>query len=173
MTDRFLNRKLPHFSRRMMFLLLAFSWCLGLVLGLWSSAMAGESLVPLMQSAASARVTITGLLTAISLPFLLSALAVFLGRWWLFLPIAFGKAFLIAFTGYGVFVSFGSAGWLMRVLLMFSDCACAPLLLWLWIHGITAERRRVLSVAGPALLALAIGSVDFYVVSPFLAMLLS
>lgn len=173
MMDRFLNRKLPHLSRRMMFLLLAFFWCLGLILGVCSSGMAGEPLLSLMRTAASGRVSIFGLLTAILLPFLLSALAVFLNQFWLFLPIAFGKAFLLSFTGYGVFAAFGSAGWLIRLLLMFSDCCSAPLLLWLWMHCVAGSRKPLFSVSGPALLALAIGSVDFYVVSPFLAMLIS
>lgn len=165
--------KLPCFLRKTTLAILAFFWTLGLMLGILCSGVAGDTLTPLMRTAVSRCVSFSGLLTAVLLPFLLSMLALYLHKPWLFVPIAFLKAFLFSYTGFGVMVAFDSAGWLVRLLLMFSDCCTMPILFWFWAAQINGCRKCLLSIATPILLAAAIGSFDFYVVSPFLATLIS
>lgn len=171
---RFLNLKLPHFSRKSSLVVLAFSWFLGLLLGVIFSIAAGDSIVSLMRTAVSSHVSISGLLTAILLPFLLSAFAVFICEPWLLFVIAFLKAFAFSYLGLGVMVAYGSAGWLVWLLLMFSDCCSLPLLLWYWIRFISGRKSTVIPVTVVLFfLAVLIGSFDFCVVSPFLATLIS
>lgn len=155
-------------------MVLASSWFLGLVLGIVFSIAAGDPLVSLMRTAVNSRVSISGLLTAILLPFLLSAFAVLIHESWLLIPIAFFKAFLFSFLGFGVMAAYGSAGWLVRLLLMFSDCCSLPVLFWYWAAHIGGQRNAALPAAVlPLLIAVGIGSFDYYIISPFLAMLIS
>ena len=171
---RFFNLKLPYFSRKSSLMLLAFSWFLGLFLGAVFSVAAGEPIVSLMRTAVSSRVSFSGLLTAILLPFLLSALAVFISEPYLLFVIAFLKAFTFSYVGIGVMAAYGSAGWLIRLLLMFSDCCFLPLLMLYWIRLISGKRGSAIPVTVvTGFLAVAIGSFDFCVVSPFLATLVS
>lgn len=128
----------------------------------------------MMRAAACACVSITGLLAAIILPFLLSALAVYLQSLRLLPLIAFGKAFLVSFLGLSLLEAFGSAGQLVRWLLMFSDCCSLPLLFWYWLRHISGPGRLTWSGTALVLLvALLIGGFDYCVVSPFLAAVIS
>ena len=171
---RFLNLKLPHFSRKYSLVILAFSWFLGLFLGVVFSIAAGDSIISLMSTAVSSRVSIVGLLTAILLPFLLSAFAVLICEPCLLVVIAFGKAFVFSYLSLGLMAAYGSAGWLVWLLLMFSDCCFLPLLMLYWIHFIFGGRSQAIPVTAMiGFAAVAIGSFDFYIVSPFLASLIS
>lgn len=172
--DRFLNLKLPNFGRKVSLTILAVVWLLGLLLGTVISICAGDSLVSLMRMAVSGRVSISGLLSAMVLPFLLSALAVYIQKPVLLVLIAFGKAFLVSYLGLGAMAAYGSAGWLVRWLLMFSDCCSLPLL-WLYWLRLLSGKRRFASIETAALMiaVVLIGSLDYCVVSPFLAVLIS
>ena len=155
-------------------MVLASSWFLGLVLGIVFSIAAGDPLVSLMRTAVNSRVSISGLLTAILLPFLLSAFAVIFHESWLLILIAFLKAFMFSFVGFGVTVAFRSAGWLVRLLLMFGDCCSLPVLFWYWSRHVGVQESSSFSaIVVPFALLFCIGSFDFCVVSPFLATLIS
>lgn len=169
--DRFLKSKLPRWSRKKDLLVLAFSWTLGLVLGLLCAESAGDAFASLVRAAGDSRVSIFGLLATVMLPFLLSA---FSSRGpWVIIVIAFLKAFLVCYTGYGVMMAFGGAGWLVRLLLLFSQCCTVPVLYWFWIDRLISQRKHWIRTALPVLVVLIIGSFDYYVVSPFWAMLIS
>lgn len=170
---RFLNLKLPHFSRRNNRVFLALFWFSGLLTGSALSVAASDSLAPMMRMAVDCCVSIDGLLTAILLPFLLSVFAVLIHEPWLLLPIAFGKAFLVSFLGIGVLAAYGSAGWLVRGLLMFSDCCTLPLLYWYWSRHTSDQRGSGAVSALVLVIAILIGSFDYCVVSPFLAAVIS
>ncbi len=120
-----------------------------------------------------APVSIVGLLLVTTLPFLISALAVYLAKPGLLLGICFGKAFLTAFVSVGFFQAFGYAGWLLRWLLAFSSCASAPVLYWFWLRYLPGTRRLCVWEA-VSLLSLGVlaASVNFSVISPFLVRLI-
>lgn len=153
---------------------LACSFTLGLILGACFSVSASETLTPTMRAAATGCVSIPGLLSAMLLPFLFSAFAVYISNQWLLFPIAFCKAFLFAFLSVGLMGAFGSAGWLIRLLLMFGDILSMPLLWWFWIRSLTTRRGPALRCLVPVIaLLLAVGSFDYCVISPFAAGLIS
>lgn len=160
----------PHWWRKGCRFFLACFWLSGALCGILASLSAGRTLVSLMRGTLFVPVSIVGMLCATALPFLLSAFAVFLSRPVLLLTICFGKAFLFAFVSMGIFQAFGSAGWLLRWFLLFSDYASVPLLYWFWLRHISGERPLDgWETALLCSLALLIGSVNFSVISPFLA----
>ena len=172
--DRFMARFLHHeffcARRKRNLWVLASVWVLGLGSGIWAFAYAGSSLLPLMRSTLSGTVSIVSLLCVTGLPFLFSAFAVFISCHWLIFPIAFCKGFCFSFAATGLLQAFGSAGWLIRPLLCFADSVSMPLLYWFWLSCFRTDDRlwRPRAVLAAALLLL-LGSVDYCLISPFLA----
>ena len=169
---RFLNLNAPCFSRRNRCLLLALWFLWGLISGAVLSA-AANSIASLIPAAVIRPGSISGLLTVVALPFLMSFFAAWIQWPWLLYPIAFFKAFLVSFLGLGVLCAYGSAGWLIRLLLLFSECCTLPLLILCWIRLLSGQGRRLLPAASAVFTASLIGSFDYCIVSPFLARVLS
>lgn len=167
---RFLHHDMPRSSRKFYCPLLAFFWTSGLASGIWAWFLSGEFITPLMRSSAYGSVSIVSLLCVTGLPFLLSAFAVFLSSEWLLIPIAFGKGFFFSLISMGTTVSFGCAGWLVRLLLCFSDIVSIPLLYWFWVRCLRNDGSRLIYLTFfTGALFLLIGSVDYYMITPFLA----
>lgn len=150
---------------------LAFSWIAGLAAGSFAYMASGEWILPLMRSVLYAPVSIVGILCVSLFPILISAYAVFLSNSRLLLPICFVKAFLFSFASMGIWVSFASAGWLMRILLLFTDWTCLPILYWFWLRSLKHrvglwETILVCSLTG------FLGSISFRIISPFLVRLI-
>ncbi len=146
----------------------------GLLLGFFWTAHADPSFAALMRRASNAPVSIFGLLAATFFPFLLSAIAVYFSKSWLLYPICFFKAFCFGTCATAVAQAFGSAGWLVQPMLLFSDCCTLPLLCLFWLRHVSGQRRlpgaEFLLVAS---LLLLIGCIDYRLVSPFLAELMN
>ena len=155
-------------------LFLAAAWCAGLFSGTCLASGASPSFLLLTRSAVSTPASVVGLCTAAYLPFLLAALAVFLRRYRLLYAICFCKALLFAWSGSCVLAVFGSAGWLVRLLYQFSDLFFVPVLCWFSLRHISGlrlpEKRRVLFLM---VLAVAVGSLDYCLVSPYLVRLIN
>lgn len=167
---RFFCPDLPNLWRRGCRFFLACFWLSGFLCGISVYLSAGRTLVSLMRSTLLVSVSIVGMLCVTTLPFLLSAFAVFLSRPVLLLPICFEKAFLFAFVSIGIIQAYGSAGWLLRWFLLFSDCTSVPMLYWFWLRHISGDRPLDgLGVALMCALGLLIGSVNYSVIPPFLA----
>lgn len=145
-------------------------WIGALLLGTLSGAAASNSFLLLMRIAPTSYVSIAGLAVTLLLPFLFIALAIYMNRpHWLY-PICFCKVFGLAFSGYGVAAAYGSAGWLVRFLFLFSDIYTTPILCYLTlrhIHTRQAGWKKDIGIsAGIFLLA---GALDLWFISPFLA----
>lgn len=169
---RFFHFDLSAWRCKKWIFLLACAWFLGLVSGVLFSMSASGVIGSAMRAALRSRVSIIGLLSAMLLPLLLSAFAVYIGAPAFLLPIVFVKAFLIAWMGAGILSAFGSAGWLIRILLMFGDSLSLPFLWWYWQKA-TAELHSWRHCILVAVCMLSIGCLDYYVVSPFLVNLIS
>lgn len=170
---RFLHYDFPCAQRRFPGCCLAFVWSLGLGFGIWAHALSGDSVSTLMRSNLFGTVSIVRLLCVTGLPFLISAFAVLISCRWLIFPVAFFKGVTVSFTAMGFLFSFGSAGWLIRFLLTFADVASLPLLYWFWITCFSG-RDRYWAARGmlTAALLLLLGSIDYCLISPFLASLI-
>lgn len=153
---------------------LAFSWFTGLLFGMIVSLEHFPTTASLMRLAPTVQVSIVSLISAISFPLLLSATAVFCFGPWLLIPIVFAKAFGYTFVCAGVLASWGGAGWLLQLLLIFSDTLMLPVLWLFWLRACRQEGRSVLSAIIPAVSAgFLICSIDLRFISPFLTDLLS
>lgn len=166
---RFVHYDLPDWWRRWSRFLLAVFWILGLMFGVFLSFSAGGSFVSLMRLACDSPVSIIALLMTILLPFLLTALAVYVSEPRLLLIFCFLKAACFSFVSVLAFRAFASAGWLVRCLLMFADICTLPLLYGSWnrhIAGDTKLRIGDLGILSGAILACCL---DYACISPFLA----
>lgn len=153
---------------------LAFFWITGLLFGIWVYDSAEDSLLVLMRGVSQYTVSIVGLLCVTLLPFLLSAIAVFYSMPQLIFPICCLKGFLFSFVSVGVMQSFGSAGWLLRGLLLFSESTTMPLLYWYWTYCLS-DRQRKCGYQMMYVLALSFltASMDYRFISPFLVQMIS
>lgn len=153
--------------------ILAFAWIGGLFLGAVASVSADKLLASTMRAAVSGSMSITGPIAVLLLPLFLSAYAVYFSQPALLVAVAFLKAFLFAYTGAGLLISYPVSGWLLQWLMMFSDMMSLPLLWLLWISGdfknqsLLTCRFVVCAVA-----SVLIGCVDLLLVAPFLARLI-
>lgn len=103
-------------------------WFTGLGVGILTAIHTSDILTTLMRSAVSQPVSISGLMIAVFLPFLFTALAVSVSESWL-LPLICGcKAFSFGYCACGVSLTFGQSSWLLQFLLMFSDHLSVPML---------------------------------------------
>lgn len=162
------------FCRKNAAVYLACAWCAGLLSGCIFGTVSASFPFSLMRTAMLRPVSIFGLLTVLYLPLLFSAFAVYISQIWLLIPICFLKAFAFSFLAAACSVQQASGGWLLRFLLLFSDCLAIPLLYWVWYRACCRSRRDALYsdlVAG--FLLLPIGAMDFLYISPFLSNLLS
>lgn len=89
------------------------------------------------------------------------------------MPLCFIKGFLFSFVSAGIFRQFGSAGWLFRYLLLFSDCITLPLLYLFWIRNLSYFKPvRGCEAIFIATFVFLVWSVDYRVISPVLACLI-
>ena len=154
-------------------------WCTWFLAVCWSGGLLsgilvfGQVRVALMAPGMLSQVSPGNLIMANLLPFLFSAFAVYIQQSKLILPIAFLKGCLFSFVSMGVMASFGSAGWLVRFLLMFSDLLLTVLLYFYWLGHISGFRRfSVLRSGGLAAVVALVASVDYYWVAPLLGRIL-
>ena len=167
---RFLLAKPSYPCRKYTTFLLAFIWTLGLVCGLCAIVVGFYD--DAFRSAAARAPSFFSIMSVLLLPILCSILIAYIGQLWLIYPLAFIKAVGFAYVGWGILLSFGSAGWLVRLLLLFSDCVSVPLLLWFWNKVLTEKFEALLpSSVAAVLTAIGIGMIDYGVVSPFLVSL--
>ena len=152
--------------------ILAFTWIFGLLLGVYAAAHSGNSF-SLMMRGYDFTVSISGLLLMNALPFLLSALAVYLSQPILLLTVVAFKAFLFGYCCCGLMTVYGDDFWLMQLLLMFSDLALSPLLMWFWVRCLqqpgqcSVQAGLIFSVV-----IIAVTAVDICIVSPLVTLLL-
>lgn len=148
---------------------LAFFWTLGLILGTFTPLAASDSVLFLMKSALLAPVSILVLLSTVLLPFLCVAIAVSVSAPEWLLCICFCKAFCFSAISVLVFSAFGSAGWLIRCLLLFSDMATAPLLYSFCRRHLSCTSRLNRYDFSTAISAVGFCLLDWAYISPFLS----
>ena len=150
-------------------LLLVLFWFTGLILGIALSRLYGPYLSSLMYSAILQPISIVGLLICIYFPFLISAFAISTGRLFAIYCFCFLKALSFGFTASGISMCWGSAGWLIRSLFMFSDKCFLVVLFWFWLQNICGNRQKNLSSLGICyFLSAVISLLDYFAISPYL-----
>lgn len=149
-------------------------WLLGLISGAavaWKTAIIHTSLT---QSLYYSDLSVVGFLAMLIFPYLLSAVLfrTSIGKC-VFLLILI-KAYSFSWSSVTFLLTFGCAGWLFRLLFMFSSCLTSVLLLWYWIRNFSNDRKGKKSDLFLCLvLTLIIGFIDFSIISPLGVRLLS
>ena len=110
-------------------LLFFFGSC-GLVIGSLLAANADASCFSLMRRIQFETVSIVPSLASQLLPFLIAAYAASISQYRLIYVVSCCKLFSFAYIGSLVWMSFGTAGWLVRFLLLFQDIILIPLYCW-------------------------------------------
>ena len=149
-------------------IILAFLWTASYIVGTVCSYN-DIYIVSMMRRAISCPVSIVGLCAVLFLPLLISVLALlFKKRTVIYIYTAI-KAYFSGAAIYAVCAAFRYAGWLIRLLLLFSDTVSCVLILFLLIRHIddikSSFRRDVLL----SFIAVVIcGCIDYLLVTPFL-----
>lgn len=152
---------------------LLFLWILGLVCGVWFAFSAGESYFSLMRSAPTARTSIISLWGILFLPFMISAFAVLMDTPVLFFSVSFAKSFFLAFTSVGALLAFPTGGWLVRLLLMFSQICISPVLLLFMLQCLSGNKQSLPGTCAAAGgYAILVASIDHCYIAPFLSELM-
>ena len=153
--------------------MLAFVWFLGLESGRLYATQTSNTYLLLMRVAAMTRPSIIGLAVSVLLPFLITIGSVYFARPSIIYILAFLWAELFGYSSACLQLMFGSAGWLIRFLLLFTQCFTAPLLCWLMIRYIGGIKPSFLRDSLIAVsIALTIGTIDYFIISPFLTALI-
>lgn len=143
-------------------------WLTGLLLGSAATIFFRFFVNPLLPVLMRIYCSVPIKLLFIFLPFLLSALAVYLSRpGWVFLLCGV-KAVCFAIGSCILCLHYGQAGWLARWLLMFSDVCTLPLLFLYWMQSVTGGetftwRKHVIFML--AIMTFTI--VDYRIVTPY------
>lgn len=173
MTGSVYYGRIPSLQRKWRRIVLAFLYCAGLLIGAMLAVQASDCFLTWMRSVEIIRMSIVGLLTVTTLPFLISALAVLISQSWLLFPICFLKALSFGFCSGGVWFVFGSAGWLGCGLLLFTDLCALPVLFCYWLRHIEGTKTALSEAALYMSLLFLAGSLDHCLISPFAAGILS
>lgn len=144
-------------------------WCLGLLMGIHLAATFDLEYFSLMRPIVTSRTSIVCLIAAQLLPFLFVAYAAYISKSWLIILAGSFKIFAFSFCTFSIWKSFGCAGWLMCVLIMFADMFAVPLMCWFSLRCISqckgSAKRDLLICIGLTLLT---ACIDYFVISPFL-----
>lgn len=110
-----------------------------LVIGTLLAASTEISSFSWMRLAADSQLSIVGHIVTQLLPFLIAAYAVYISKLWLLLTVCSCKLFSFAYMGSLIWFTFGSAAWLVRMLLLFSDIILVPMLCWFGFKQVIAK----------------------------------
>ena len=153
-------------------ILFSMVWIAGILCGSFIAYQASDTYLLLMRGAANSPVSFTGLLAAVLLPFFFVTFSINISRPKLIYLICFLKTCIFMITAHTVMLSYGSAGWLIRALLQFTDTASLGLLCWFAYRHLDGSRERLWSDLGLCLICTAcLGCIDYCYVSPFLVLL--
>lgn len=172
-----MTQGLPTFSYRFLcrnrIWLLAISWILSFLSGMFFSSLTDPLFSSLMCRAVFVSVSIVGLVGVLFFPLFISAVAVYFRSTVLIYLICSFRGFCFGCCLYSALAAFGAGGWLMIWLLLFSAFAFQIVLFWFWLRylsGTICFKKDLCICTG---IAVMIGILDYFCVSPFLEVLVS
>ena len=161
-------------NRKYCSLIFAFSWTAGLLGGMQLYSHAGICDLAWMCRVYGVSVSVPGQFCVYFLPFLFTVCAVFAEKRGLIYIIGASKAVLYGFVIQAISAVYGSAGWLVRGVVLFCDSAWMLWLYVFWQRMLSA--RKCLSIAGVVcgvMLCVVLSALDCCVISPFSACLIN
>lgn len=156
---------------RQIFCRLALCAVVGAGLGSLFAVSAGESYFLMMRMAAFRPVSIVGSAVSVFFPFVVSFFLIIHSKLWLVYFLCGIRIFLFSSAAVAINMVYGSAGWLVRILLQFPDLCLLPLLIWSSFERLSCKSRKHAFVSC-TLFAAAVGMINYCMISPFLANLI-
>ena len=153
-------------------IILALFWLAGVSAGCFISRINPLIFDSMMRSACKSGVSIVWLTLMTLVPLFVVSAAVYFRLHFLIYPLCAIRAFCFSVCFTGIYIAFGSAGWLVRSLLQMSDFFLIPVLLWFSLYSLAKNRSKQVTVCCISYAAL-IGMLDYCVISPFLADLIN
>lgn len=118
--------------------------------------------------------SVIGFLAMLTFPFILSAILLRISLRGFVIPLLFLKAFSYSWCACFLRICFANAGWLLHLLLFFSNTVLSSLLLWFCLRNWEGKNRNgQYDLLLCLVFILVIGYIDSSVVSPFGVSLLS
>ena len=151
---------------------LALFWLIGLICGVCYAA-CNQSVVVLMRLAIFYQVSIVGLVYVLYLPIIAAVLCVKRSCPVAFYTVASLTSFLFGCSLCWITYVYGTASWLIKVLLLFSESAVNILILYMGYQKSSARFETVREYCHLIIAALLLGCLDCLLVSPFAATLLN
>ena len=149
-------------------MILAFLWGIGFVCGCTCAA-STDIFVSLMRACCVAGVSIVGLFFVPFLPFLISAAAVYYSAPLIVYLTGLWKSFLFGFCICAVWFCFSGGGWLVSLLLLFTDVLTVPTLFWFQCHAVINPGKTTFKCGILAILWFAaVSAVDYFWIVPLL-----
>lgn len=143
-------------------------WLSGLVLGMYSAASMFHNYVPLLHDVASGKITsFFQLCLVVFYPWIFSLFLYRIPAKLPFMLFIAAKAFTFSFIAYAALLTFSTAGWLVRYLLLFSSAMSVLAYLRCWICCVCNCLTNKIIVQS-AVFLIAVVCMDFWIISPYL-----
>ena len=146
----------------------ALCWLSGLLLGFIAANSANSVLISAISTSVGSPVPFARLVLICILPFVVSYLAFSLNEHWLLLATCLFEAFCFGYCAAGIGLAYGAAGWLIRFLLLFSDCMTIPVLLYYWMTAQSSGRQFRITSVIVTVYAIAVAGIDYFYIIPLL-----
>lgn len=146
-------------------LILIFFWIAGLLFGAFSAQRTDRQMLSLLLHLPSSPLSAAGAMVSILIPF--AAVVSCTGSYAISL-IAGLRAFAFAYTAVSLNVVYGSAGWLLQLLLQFGAIISLPLFFWFVLRRLTGRAIPVWDILIVCVFTVAISAAQFYLVAPLL-----
>ncbi len=143
-------------------------WTFGIILGTALGAACSAASLSLMRQAITVPASFVPLAVGTTLPFVITAAIVYFGVLKLLYLLGFLKGFAFGQCGMMCLVCYGTAGWLARLLIFFSQLLSISALWLIWLQ-ICRKQERI-SRRGMYLLFLYLTAVvlaDYFLVAPY------
>lgn len=171
-----MDRSLRVFSYRNIYrnniLFLAISWMLSFSFGILLCSLTDPLFSSLMCRIVYAPVSIVGLVCVLFVPLSISAVAAYYRNAVLILLMCCIRGVSFGCCLYSILLVFDSGGLFIAGLLMFSSVLFQIVLLWLWLRSLSGTICLRRDIAVCTAIAVVIGCLDYFCISPFLQMLI-
>ncbi len=142
-------------------------WLAGLLIGILLSSQMDRSIFTALRPILSERTSIIYHFAIVALPFLFAAYCIAIHKSKLLFFICFLKAVHFSFCGHLLYHAYGSAGWLVRFLLQFTEIFTMPILFAYCLRNIScgydsAQRDLLICL----ILVAFMSCIDYFVISP-------
>ena len=148
--------------------ILAFLWVFSTIVG-WLVSSNDTHILSLMPAATQCSLSIIGVLTISILPLVITIAGLVTNKFVIIYILYIIKAFSAGYLLYAISCVYGSSGWLIQSLLLFSGNWTCLLILWITFRHIRHRSRALSKDAFFSIVAcFAIAIIDYLYIAPFL-----